>query len=202
MNPRPTLWTARSRGSSRIPDLTDEGRPAQARAHSVQPASRRVQRIPLWTVHARKEPLWKTGVAANASDSTRAPEGTQAAFLSGCASLSQAVRLPAGSYTVNVLAALGLRDRQQNLELTVDGKREGFFQPTSTEYDLFSRSERGSRRLHGLPRQCSDSSRSMMRFLSTVGKGGTPTRKVGRWRLRPFFHDAIDSRGSSANVDG
>jgi len=88
------------------------------------------------------------GLAANGSGFTAgnppAPDGTQVAFLQTTGSMSQAVNLAAGSYTVSFVAAqrqnLSASPNGQTFQVLIDGQLGGNFNPSSTSYTSLSTS--------------------------------------------------------------
>jgi hypothetical protein len=86
-----------------------------------------------------------SGVAGNGSDFTSgnpdAPQGTQVAFLQGYGgSISQAVNLAAGTYSIRFSAAQRVNSQasQQSVQVVVDGVDVGDFAPAGPDYAAYS----------------------------------------------------------------
>jgi PKD repeat protein len=85
-----------------------------------------------------------SGVAGNGSGFTsgnpNAPQGTQVAFMQGTGSVSQAVNLSAGTYTISFEAAQrgNWQDSSQTFAVEVDGQVVGTFTPDSTSYSSYT----------------------------------------------------------------
>jgi hypothetical protein len=84
------------------------------------------------------------GVSGNGSGFTDgnpdAPQGTQVAFLQGPSSISQAVNLAAGTYSVSFSAAQrqNVQYSSQTIQVQVDGTVVGTFTPGSTSYTAYT----------------------------------------------------------------
>jgi uncharacterized protein YkwD len=84
------------------------------------------------------------GVAGNSSGFTSgnpsAPQGTQAAFLQGTGSVSQAVTFAAGNYTISFSAAQrqNYQASRQTIQVTVDGNVVGTITPSGTSYASYT----------------------------------------------------------------
>jgi len=83
------------------------------------------------------------GVSSNGSAFTaanpNAPDGSQVAFLQGTGSMSQAVYLDAGSYSLSFQAAQRAGSAQahyEEIQVLVDGAQVGLFTPASSQYGL------------------------------------------------------------------
>jgi len=79
-----------------------------------------------------------TGVAGNNSGFTRnnpvAPVGAQVGYVQMTGSISQNVSFPAGSYTINALAAQRAHYSNQQVDVYVDGAKVGSYAPSGTAY--------------------------------------------------------------------
>jgi hypothetical protein len=82
------------------------------------------------------------GVSANGSafttNNSKAPDGSQVAFIQGTGSISQSVYMAAGSYTLSVDAAQRSGQKYaQEIEVLVDGSAVGTITPTSSGYGAY-----------------------------------------------------------------
>jgi hypothetical protein len=91
-----------------------------------------------WTFTDSSNTIY-AGIAGNGSTYTKkngpALQGLQVAFVQGDSSISQAVTLAKGTYTISLLAAQAATNQSpQSLNVLVDGKQVGTITPSSAKY--------------------------------------------------------------------